>query len=76
MTLIANWKQTLLKSWSVWLAAAGVLLPELLQILADNLDSFPNIDAGYKSIIRTVFLVAIPIARVVHQPAIPTKDPA
>lgn len=74
MKLVSNWRAILLKSWSVRLAALGFILPSILQVLADNIDSFPGIDGGTKSIIRTVFLVLIPLARVIHQPAIPKEN--
>lgn len=74
MKLISNWRYVLLKSWSVRLAALGFALPPILQVLADNIDSMPYIDSGTRSIIRMVCLVLIPLARVIHQPAIPKEN--
>lgn len=75
MKLLGNWKEILLHSWSVRLAALGVALPIVLQVMADNIDSMPFIDGGTKSIIRMACLILIPIARVIHQPAIPPAPP-
>lgn len=55
------------KSWS-WIAASiGVLLPEVLQILADHSSLIPFIDAEYKDAIRLVALVLVVMLRPIPQ---------
>lgn len=66
--LVPNWRK-LWKSWSLRFAALGLAVPEILQVIADNTDAFP-IDAGWKSLIRTVFLVLVILARPVKQVAV------
>lgn len=60
---IANAWKTLLKSWTVWLAAAAVLLPELVA----QLDVLP-LDPAMKDRIRFWALMAIPLIRILRQP--------
>lgn len=68
--LIPNWLQTLLKSWTVWLAALAVLLPELVPLL----DAAP-LDPVTKDRIRFWALFAIPIVRILRQPgALAVRD--
>lgn len=67
--LIANWR-TLWKAWSMRIAAVGVVLPELLQIVADNTDSLEWLDSGYKSGIRLACLIGVVLARPVKQGAL------
>ena len=64
--LVAGW-QKLHQAWSVRFAALGIVLPDLLQLLADNSDLLDGFDAGYKSIIRLVCLVGVVLARPVKQ---------
>jgi len=66
MTLVENWKK-LWRSWTVQLAAAGIFVPDILQILAENIDGVPLIDAGHKSLIRLACLIAIVLLRPVKQ---------
>lgn len=66
MKLVENWKK-LWKSWTVQLAAAGIFLPDILQILAENIDGIPLIDAGHKSLIRLACLILIVVLRPVKQ---------
>lgn len=60
---VANAWKTLLKSWTVWLAAAAVLLPELVA----QLDVMP-LDPAMKERIRFWALMAIPVIRILRQP--------
>ena len=69
ITLVENW-QRLWKSWSLWFAALGVALPEVLQLIADNSSALPWVDDGYKSIIRISCLVLVILARPVKQVAV------
>jgi hypothetical protein len=66
MKLVENWKK-LWKSWTVLLASAGIFLPDILQIVAENIDGIPLIDAGHKSLIRLACLIAIVLLRPVKQ---------
>lgn len=67
--LVSNWK-ALWKSWSMQLAAVGLLLPELLQLLADNSDLLPWLDPGWKSLIRVAALAGVILLRPIKQPAV------
>lgn len=66
MKLVDNWKK-LWKSWTVLLASAGIFLPDILQIVAENIDGIPLIDAGHKSLIRLACLILIVLLRPVKQ---------
>lgn len=70
MKLVHNWR-TLYRAWSIRIAALGVVLPEVLQIIADNTDSLEWLDSGYKSGIRLVCLIGVVLARPVKQKEIP-----
>jgi hypothetical protein len=66
MKLVENWK-ALWKAWTVQLAAAGILLPDLLQVIADNSALIPWFDDGYKSGLRLACLVLIVLLRPLKQ---------
>lgn len=66
LELVPNWKK-LWKSWVMWLAASGIAIPELLQVIADNTELLPWLDAGWKSLIRLACLVLVILARPVKQ---------
>lgn len=66
MKLVENWRK-LWKSWTVLLASAGIFLPDILQIVAENIDGIPLIDAGHKSLIRLACLILIVLLRPVKQ---------
>lgn len=66
MKLIPEWK-ALWKAWSVQLAALGIALPELLQLIADNTGSLDWLDSGYKSGIRLACLIGVVLLRPVKQ---------
>jgi len=66
MKLVENWKK-LWKSWTVMLATAGIFLPDILQIVAENIDGIPLIDTGHKSLIRLACLILIVLLRPVKQ---------
>lgn len=66
MRLVENWKR-LWKSYTVLLASAGIFLPDVLQVIADNVDGLPMIDAQFKSLARLCCLVAIVLLRPVKQ---------
>lgn len=66
MKLVENWKK-LWKSWTVMLATAGIFVPDVLQIVAENIDGIPLIDTGHKSLIRLACLILIVLLRPVKQ---------
>ena len=66
MKLVENWKK-LWKSWTMMLATAGIFLPDILQIVAENIDGIPMIDTGHKSLIRLACLILIVLLRPVKQ---------
>ena len=66
MTLIPNWK-SLWKAWSMRFAALGIVLPDLMQLIADNTSELPWFDGSMKSGIRLACLVAVVLARPVKQ---------
>lgn len=66
MKLVENWKK-LWRSWTVMLATAGIFLPDILQIVAENIDGIPLIDTGHKSLIRLACLILIVLLRPVKQ---------
>lgn len=72
MKLVENWK-ALWKAWTVQLAAAGILLPDLLQVIADNSALIPWFDDGYKSGLRLACLILIVVLRPIKQPTL-TKE--
>jgi len=72
--LVANAKN-LWKAWSMQLAAAGILLPELLQLIADNSDLLPWLDPDIKSLIRVAALVGVILTRPIQQPAVSADEP-
>jgi hypothetical protein len=71
--LIENWR-TLWRAWSMRIAALGVVLPELLQVIADNTDSLEWLDGGVKSGIRLACLIGVVLARPVKQIAMEPKE--
>lgn len=66
MKLVDEWK-SLWKAWTVQLAAAGILLPDLLQVLADNSQFIPWFDDGVKSGLRLACLILIVLLRPIKQ---------
>jgi len=66
MKLVENWRK-LWKSWTVMLATAGIFVPDVLQIIAENIDGIPLIDTGHKSLIRLACLILIVLLRPVKQ---------
>lgn len=55
------------RAWSVQMAAVGAVLPELMQLVADNSDALPWFDQGDKDALRLGCLVLIPVLRAVQQ---------
>ena len=55
------------KSWSWLVASFGVLLPELLQVVADNSDLIPLVEPAWKSAIRLAALILVVILRPIPQ---------
>lgn len=71
--LVENWK-SLWKSWTLQLAALGIALPDILQIIAENVDGLPLIDTGHKSLMRLACLVLIVLLRPVKQASLTPKE--
>jgi hypothetical protein len=69
LRLVDNWRN-LWKAASVQVLALGAVLPELLQLLADNSDLMVWFDDGYKSGIRLTCMVAALLLRPVKQTAV------
>ena len=63
--------RSLWRAWSVQLAALGVVLPEALQLIADNSDALDWLDGGMKNTIRLACLVGVVLLRPVKQKALP-----
>jgi hypothetical protein len=55
------------RAWSVQAAVIGAVLPELLQLIADNSSALPWFDTATRDAIRLVCLLLIPILRVLPQ---------
>ena len=72
INLIEGWR-SIWRAWSIQLAALGIALPELLQLVADNTDLLSGFDAGYKSIIRLACLVGVVLLRPVKQVVLEPK---
>lgn len=64
---IKDWWINFYKLWSVQVAALGLLLPEILQLLADNSSVVPYFDEATKSFIRVVCLILVILLRGVKQ---------
>ena len=73
LTLVGNWRE-LWKSWCVMVAVLGTLLPELLQVVADNTDLIPSLTAGDKSGIRLACLILVVVLRPIRQNSLAPKD--
>lgn len=65
--LVSNWKEVLRHAWSIWAAVGGIVTPELVQLLADNVGLLPGFDEGSKNTIRMVALVLVVLLRPVDQ---------
>jgi hypothetical protein len=63
------------RSWSWLVASFGVVLPELLQVVADNSDLIPLIDTETKSAIRLVALLLVVLLRPIAQRSMASADP-
>ena len=71
--LIEGWR-SLWRAWSMRLAALGIVLPELLQIIADNSGALDWLDSGWKSLIRMACLIGVVLARPIKQVSIEPKE--
>jgi len=73
--LVSNWK-SLWKAASVQILALGAVLPEVLQVLADNTNLLPWLDDGYKSGIRLAAILVAVLVRPIKQPSVsgPPKE--
>ena len=66
MKLIIDWRR-LHRMWSVQVAALGLALPELLQLLADQTHLLQWFDDGMKSTIRLACLGGVIVLRAIKQ---------
>lgn len=69
ITLVDNWRN-LWKAASIQVLALGAVLPEVLQLVADNSSLIPWLDDGYKSGIRLACMVLAMVLRPVKQAAV------
>ncbi len=69
ITLVSNWRR-LWRAASVQILALGALLPELLQVIADNTHLLPWLDDGYKSGIRLTAIIVAMLLRPIKQEAV------
>lgn len=67
--LVPNWRH-MWKSFVVWFAATGLLLPEILQLIADESGKLAWLDEGWKSFIRVACLIGVILARPVRQASV------
>lgn len=65
--LVSNWQQVMRNAWSIWAAAAGIVTPEVVQVLADNIILMPWFDEGSKNTIRVICLFLVVLLRPVDQ---------
>ena len=72
--LVSDWRG-LWKSWSLIVAVIGAVVPELLQLVADNTDLMPWLDTSLKSAIRLACLVLVVLVRPIRQLSMTPKDP-
>lgn len=66
MKLTDDWK-SLWRAYSVQILAIGAVLPEALQLIADNTDSLTWMNDGYKSGIRLTCMILALLLRPIHQ---------
>lgn len=69
--LVENWKSVLLRSWTIRVAALGIVLPEVLQLIADNANSLDWLDGSTKSMIRLGCLLGVVLLRPIKQETLP-----
>jgi len=67
--IVDNWR-TLWKSLVMWAAGVGLVLPEILQLIADQTQAMSGLDADTKNWIRIVCLVLVIVFRPIKQPSI------
>lgn len=72
--LVPGWGR-LWRAWSVQLAALGVVLPEVLQLIADSSDSLAWLSEGTKNMIRLACLVGVVLLRPLKQGALAELAP-
>lgn len=61
-----KWYEVLLKSWAVWVAGLGLAVPELADLLLQNLDRLPLTDTA-KMWMRMGALALVIIVRPIPQ---------
>lgn len=63
---VKNWKQILAKSWSMWAAFVGLVLPDLVSLVLTNLNDLP-LSPEYKNYARLACLALVIVLRPMHQ---------
>lgn len=63
MKLVPRWW----RAWSLWAAAVGVALPEILQLIADNTSLLVFLPPEWYGVIRLVALILVLILRPIKQ---------
>lgn len=67
--LVPNWRK-LWRSFVMWAASTGLVLPEVLQFIADQSSTFTGFDDSTKNWIRIVCLALVIVFRPVKQSAV------
>jgi hypothetical protein len=73
--IVDNWLH-LWKSLVMWSAGVGLVLPEILQLIADQTQAMTGLDADTKNWIRIVCLALVIVFRPIKQPSVsnPPKE--
>lgn len=69
LKLVTGWRN-LWRAWSMQLAALGLVLPELLQLVADNTSLLSGMNDGWKAVIRVACLAGVIVLRPIQQRAL------
>ena len=71
LKLVENWR-SLWRAACLWVAGLGIVLPDLLQLIADNSESLPWFDPDWKSAMRLIALAGVIVARFIKQEKVTT----
>ncbi len=63
---VKNWPEILKKSWSMWIAFAGLVLPDLVSLVLTHLDDL-TLSPNVKNYTRLVCLGLVIVLRPMHQ---------
>lgn len=67
--IVENWRR-LWRAACIWVAGLGIVLPDLLQMIADNSTSLPWFDPDWKNAMRLAALAGVIVARFIKQPSV------